>query len=149
MGCFNTQNTPALVTALIIAITRRPTLLGEVELRKLLMQLDDEHAEAVGETAADDGDGEHRAADDPTARIHPDRLADRPRLVRQRRRRRPTPHRPSPIHRRQQLYALPVIIQYGTKLADKISTKITQYISTVHLQSPANHRFRGQFNIFR
>ena len=59
------------------------TLFGKVEFRKFLMQSNDEHSEAVGDSAADHRDGQHGAADQPTSRVCPDHVANCPSLGRQ------------------------------------------------------------------
>ena len=45
------------------------TLFGHAHLRKLFLQFDDEHAEAVGDAAADDGDDQYGQADRPAPEV--------------------------------------------------------------------------------
>ena len=57
--------------------SRALTVFGHRHLWKLLLQLDDEHSEAVGDAAADDCDDEDGEADEPASQV----LAHDPRYL--------------------------------------------------------------------
>jgi len=95
---------------------------------KLLLQADDEHAEAVGDAAADDGDGEHRGAHEPAPQVRPRRGDERPSRGRQRppgRRQRRRHHGDSAATRHRRSTRVYVTLPQVTKCLAWAETKLT------------------------